>query len=119
MTRQADDDGPRRAGSVPAPRLLPWASPEGRPCFLLTDGRGGFLSRRADAAEATQIEMGYRLLGHSEALLSAPRVGVPELRYLAARLTEALRDGLRIAESRGARLGEPSPGAEAEADDGM
>ncbi|GAA2270113.1 hypothetical protein GCM10010145_00550 [Streptomyces ruber] len=93
-----------RAGTVV--RLLPWASAEGKPAYLLTDGHGGHLSRRADAVEVTQIEMGHRLIGHSEALLERnAEIGMPELRYLTARLTEALRDSLRIAESRGARTG--------------
>ncbi|GGY95791.1 hypothetical protein [Streptomyces poonensis] len=106
-----DVSEPRPAESVTVPRLLPWATPEGKPCYLLTDEQGGPLSRRADALEASQIEMGHRLLGHSDALVGDPQVGAPELRYLSARLTEALRDSLRIAESRGARLSGATAGA--------
>ncbi|WP_320780735.1 hypothetical protein [Streptomyces sp. CRN 30] len=90
---------------MPVLRLLPWASADGRPSYLLTDDHGGYLSRRADLVEVTQIGMGLRLVEHAVALLDEPETGVPELRYLTARLVEALRDSLRIAESRGARPG--------------
>ncbi|AZS72007.1 hypothetical protein DDE74_14580 [Streptomyces lydicus] len=42
------------------------------------------------------------LLGHARAMLDDRRVSNCELRFLAERMTEALRDALRIAESRGA-----------------
>jgi hypothetical protein len=54
--------------------------------------------------------MGVELLVHAEALLDYPRVDAFQLRFLSARLTEALRDAMRIAESRGARLPEPDTG---------
>ncbi|GAA3372365.1 hypothetical protein GCM10020367_27000 [Streptomyces sannanensis] len=84
-------------------RLLPWTGPEGRPCYLLTDGTGQ-LSRVADRIEAVQLGMGGDLLAHALALLAEGELAVEELRVLAGHLTEALRDVLRIAESRGARL---------------
>lgn len=49
--------------------------------------------------------MGSQLVGHALALL--PDAPPGDLRYLAERLTEALRDALRIAESRGRRLDRP------------
>ncbi|MFV0135219.1 hypothetical protein ACLGIH_18700 [Streptomyces sp. HMX87] len=84
------------------PRLLPWSGPEGKPCYLITDDTGGPVSRLADITEATQLDMGAELLTHARGLL--PDAPPGELRYLAERLTEALTDALRVAESRGRRL---------------
>ncbi|MEV0208080.1 hypothetical protein AB0H97_23145 [Streptomyces sp. NPDC050788] len=86
-----------------APRLLPWAGEEGKPCYLISDDAGGPLSRLADATESIQLGMGAELLTHAGDLLPCAPPG--ELRFLAERLTEALRDALRVAESRGLRLG--------------
>lgn len=94
-------------------RLLPWSGPEGKLCYLLTDSSGGgYVSRVADQIESVQLGMGAELVGHAQELLSDPKAGAGELRFLSARLTEALRDALRVAESRGARL--PVPGADDE-----
>ncbi|AKZ56404.1 hypothetical protein SAM23877_3357 [Streptomyces ambofaciens ATCC 23877] len=84
------------------PRLLPWSGPEGKPCYLITDDDGGPVSRLADTTEVTQLTMGAHLLAHAQDLLPGTPQG--ELRYLAERLTEALADALRVAESRGRRL---------------
>jgi hypothetical protein len=84
------------------PRLLPWSGPEGKPCYLITDGNGGPLSRLADATESIQLGMGTELLAHARDML--PETPPGELRFLAERLTEALQDALRVAESRGLRL---------------
>ncbi|WP_432080895.1 hypothetical protein [Streptomyces sp. WAC 04229] len=84
------------------PRLLPWSGPEGKPCYLITDDDGGPVSRLADTTESTQLSMGAELLAHAHDLLA--RAPHSELRYLAERLTEALADALRVAESRGRRL---------------
>ncbi|WP_063732589.1 hypothetical protein [Streptomyces sp. RTd22] len=101
-------------------RLLPWTSPDGRPCYLAPAGAHSRLSRRADEIEALQLSMGAELLGHARALLDDRKVDIGEVRFLAERLCEALRDVLRVAESRGARLpvgdeengqDEPEPGA--------
>jgi hypothetical protein len=48
--------------------------------------------------------VGDELLGHAQALADGPKTGSAELRRLSARLTETLREVLRGAESRGARL---------------
>ncbi|MGW3426476.1 hypothetical protein ACWDHW_00765 [Streptomyces melanosporofaciens] len=85
-------------------RLLPWSDPDGKPCYLSSDDGNSPLSRRADTIEAVQMSMGVELLRHARALLAAPKADARELRYLADRLCEALRDVLRVAESRGARL---------------
>jgi hypothetical protein len=86
-----------------SPSLLPWAGPEDKPCYLITDGDGGPLSRLADATESIQLGMGAELLAHARDLL--PQTPPGELRFLVERLTEALQDALRVAESRGLRCG--------------
>ncbi|MFK4182622.1 hypothetical protein ACI2L4_01170 [Streptomyces sparsogenes] len=85
-------------------RLLPWSDPEGRPCYLSSDNGDSLLNRRADQIEALQLSMGMELLGHARALLDDRKANAGELRFLAQRLCEALRDALRVAESRGRRL---------------
>jgi hypothetical protein len=85
-----------------SPRLLPWSGPEGKPCYLITDDHGGPVSRLADAMESIQLGMGTELLAHAHHMLPGTPPG--ELRFLAERLTEALHDALRVAESRGRRL---------------
>jgi hypothetical protein len=84
-------------------RLLPWAGPDGRRCYLVTDGTGR-LSRMADDIEAVQLGMAAELLGHAADMLADRRATSAQLRYLVQRMSEALTDVHRIAESRGARL---------------
>lgn len=99
-------------------RLLPWVSPEGKPCYLLTDGSGR-LSRAADAIESVQLGMACTLLDHAAAMLGDQRVTTGELRFLLIRMSEALADVHRIAESRGARLlAHPDGGCDPGADGG-
>lgn len=85
-------------------RLLPWTTPDGKPCYLSADHGDSPLSRRADEIEALQLSMGTQLLGHARVLLGDRKADTGELRFLANRLCEALRDVLRVAESRGRRL---------------
>jgi hypothetical protein len=85
-------------------RLLPWTTPDGKPCYLSSGDADSRMNRRADEIEALQLDMGTELLAHARALLGDRSAHAGELRYLAHRLTEALRDALRIAESRGDRL---------------
>lgn len=87
-------------------RLLPWSTEEGKPCYLL-DGGTGYMSRVADNIESVQLGMAADLLDHAGDLLSDRRATAPQVRFLADRLAESLRDVHRIAESRGARL--PAP----------
>jgi len=47
-------------------------------------------------------------LAHARSLLDDYKGDTQELRFLAERLCEALRDTLRVAESRGGRLPDPS-----------
>ncbi|GAA2265948.1 hypothetical protein GCM10010145_35260 [Streptomyces ruber] len=92
-------------------RLLPWSSPEGKPCYLSTDRDGGYLSRLADATEARQLTAGVEALGRARQVLDDPMSPYAELQYTAIRLSECLADVLRVADSRGLRLPAP-PGAE-------
>ncbi|MEU1806214.1 hypothetical protein [Streptomyces sp. NPDC019937] len=85
-------------------RLLPWTTPDGLPCYLSPADTNSRLSRRADEIEALQLSMAAELLGHARMLLDERKVDIREIRFLAERLCEALRDVLRVAESRGARL---------------
>ncbi|MBP8536803.1 hypothetical protein [Streptomyces sp. MK37H] len=85
-------------------RLLPWSSPEGKPCYLSTDDDNSRLSRKADEVEALQLAMGAQLLAHARAMLDEDKASSGELRFLTRRLVEALTDALRVAESRGGRL---------------
>lgn len=86
---------------ISSARLLPWPGPEGKPCYLIGDATGP-VSRVADAMESVQLGMGGELLTYARGMLTDAPEG--ELRYLAQRLTEALQDALRVAESRGHRL---------------
>jgi hypothetical protein len=84
-------------------RLLPWSSEDGKPCFLSSDG-DGLIDALADQLEEMQLELGHEMLGYAEELTAYEGAGEQELRFLVARMGEALRDALRIAESRGGRL---------------
>ncbi|MBX7546686.1 hypothetical protein ABZX95_08385 [Streptomyces sp. NPDC004232] len=86
-------------------RLLPWAGSEGKPCILVTDGSGP-LSKVADTVESVQLGMAADLLGHAAELMADHRATSAQLRFLLARMREALTDVHRIAASRGARLAE-------------
>ncbi|MGH4033449.1 hypothetical protein ACQB60_31440 [Actinomycetota bacterium Odt1-20B] len=90
-----------------APRLLPWTASGGKPCYLLTDG-AGYLARIADNIEAIQLGMGTELLGHVRDLLDDDQATIEQLRFVTGRLSEALGDALRVAESRGQRLPNPA-----------
>ncbi|WP_240136998.1 hypothetical protein [Streptomyces sp. MUM 178J] len=100
------------ATGLVGPRLLPWTTPDGCPCYLSTDGRG-YLSTLADSIEAVQLGMGEELLEHArETLAPGMRaLSATEYRWLASRLAEALTDALRVAESRGQHI--PVPQEEA------
>ncbi|MEV8125280.1 hypothetical protein AB0P07_14395 [Streptomyces sp. NPDC085944] len=82
--------------------MLPWTGSEGKPCYLLTDGDGP-LSRMADVMERTQLDMAQDLLDHAADLLADARSTPEQLRFLLARMREALTDVHRVAESRGMR----------------
>ncbi|SFF54205.1 hypothetical protein SAMN05216251_11841 [Actinacidiphila alni] len=85
-------------------RLLPWQGPEGKPCYLSTNDQNSFMSRMADNMEAVQIGLGEDLLDHVSKVLAQTVTSETELRNLINSLCQALRDALRVAESRGDRL---------------
>ncbi|MDT0459061.1 hypothetical protein RM550_25660 [Streptomyces sp. DSM 41527] len=99
-------------------RLLPWAGPEGNPCYLSTEGSGGYLSRLADTTEAVQLEMAAELLEHAVEVLGDGDAEPNEVRLLAMDMTEALRDVRRVAISRGHRLPLADPHACGGGDEG-
>ncbi|MEV5318051.1 hypothetical protein AB0K92_10375 [Streptomyces sp. NPDC052687] len=82
-------------------RLLPWTGLEGKPCYLSTDNRGGYMSRLADNIEATQLGTAAELLDQASETLDDEDAGPEDVRRLAQELTGALRDVLRVATSRG------------------
>ncbi|GAA4316688.1 hypothetical protein GCM10023086_39290 [Streptomyces venetus] len=91
------------AHGTPMPRLLPWPSPDGNPCYLVTDDDGSYVSRLADELEATQLATGTEVLGLARMVLDDPASPYTEVRYAGLRLAECLTDALRVAESRGMR----------------
>ncbi|MFI7414790.1 hypothetical protein ACIBU0_39760 [Streptomyces sp. NPDC049627] len=88
-------------------RLLPWTGEGGKPCYLDTDGTG-YLAHVADTVERVQLGMAGHLLDHVHDILADRRATPAQLRFLLARMSEALTDVRRIAESRGARLPVPA-----------
>ncbi|NBE50623.1 hypothetical protein GUY60_04120 [Streptomyces sp. YC537] len=88
-------------------RLLPWATPDGKPCFLTSDDADSYVNKVADNIESIQLAMGSDLLDHAADLLADRKATPDQLHFLLARMTEALSDALRVAESRGDRLPEP------------
>ncbi|SFF10098.1 hypothetical protein SAMN05216251_108143 [Actinacidiphila alni] len=96
------------------PRLLPWATAEGKPCYLSTDGRG-YLATLADNIESVQLGMGAELLEYARDTMTPGTkiLTATENRWLACRLSEALSGALRVADSRGQRLLGPEEEEEA------
>lgn len=90
-------------------RLLPWVNQYGAPCWLSTGDPHGRLSRMADEMEADMIASAEFVLEEARALLAEIGTGERELRFAGARLVESLGDTLRIAVSRGGRLGVFAP----------
>lgn len=93
-------------------RLLPWLSPEGKPCYLAPGGDGGVISRLADRTEARQLAEGLDVCRSAGRVLDDPLTPNAEVRYTAIRLTECLADALRVAESRGRRLPQADDGTD-------
>lgn len=81
-------------------RLLPWTGPEGKPCYLSTDDKDGFMSRLADNIESIQLGSAAELLDQVESL-TEEQATPEDLRLLAKEMAGALQDVLRIATSRG------------------
>ncbi|MFJ9676721.1 hypothetical protein ACIRP2_01490 [Streptomyces sp. NPDC101194] len=76
---------------------------DGNPCYVVGDG-AGHVSRVADNVESVQLGMAAELLDHVDDMFDDSEVTSVQLRYVVARMAEALRDVCRIAESRGLRL---------------
>ncbi|MGW3659897.1 sulfatase [Streptomyces sp. NPDC005151] len=85
-------------------RLLPWMSPEGRPCYLSTDKPDSRLSGLADEVEGDQLDCGEAVVAGAEAVLADQAAGELAVRFALTRAIESLREVLRVAESRGARI---------------
>ncbi|GHI95635.1 hypothetical protein KVH24_10975 [Streptomyces olivaceus] len=92
-------------------RLLPWLGPEGKPCYLSADERGGYVSRLADNVAAVQLGTAAELLEETSETLSDRDVTLDEMRRLTKEPSRALRDVLCVATSRGHLLtdGESGP----------
>ncbi|MEU6550195.1 hypothetical protein ABZ915_07860 [Streptomyces sp. NPDC046915] len=88
-------------------RLLPWAGPEGKPCYLASEGTG-YLSGLADTMESTQLALAGELLQEARGVLDGRQWTQGELHLLAVQLAEALSNVHRIAVSRGERLPAPA-----------
>ncbi|MEU9898733.1 hypothetical protein ACIBCS_07865 [Streptomyces phaeochromogenes] len=86
-------------------RLLPWTTPEGKPCYLSTDSEESRLSRLADDLEAAQLDSGEQVLTGARAVLADTEAGERAVRFALTRAVECLGDVLRVAVSRGARIG--------------
>lgn len=84
-------------------RLLPWTSPDGKPCFLAGDGTG-YVSRVADRIEEEQLSSADDLIDEARQVLAARAWTPGELHLLAVELAASLADVRRVAESRGGRL---------------
>ncbi|WP_431950471.1 hypothetical protein [Actinacidiphila sp. bgisy167] len=88
-------------------RLLPWG---GKPAYV---SAGGAIARIADRIEAVQLNTAAELLTHARLMLADDEPLTPEQsRFVVMRLSEALSDTLRVAQSRGMRL--PGGGHDAE-----
>ncbi|MFH9616138.1 hypothetical protein ACH4MM_20880 [Streptomyces pratensis] len=83
--------------------MLPWNSPEGRPCYLSTEDPGSRMSRLADEVEAEMVESGTAVLFGAEAVPADPAAGEVAVRFALTRAVESLRDVLRVAECRQGR----------------
>ncbi|ANZ18434.1 hypothetical protein ACH4YO_25505 [Streptomyces noursei] len=89
------------------PRLLPWTTANGNPCFLFPGDGTGYVSRLADRMEAEQLGFAAVLIEEAERVLSGRAWTAGELQLLTVRLKDSLVVVHRVAESRGARLPVP------------
>ncbi|MEU4919968.1 sulfatase [Streptomyces parvus] len=85
-------------------RLLPWRSPEGKPCYLSTGDPNSRLSRLADDMEEEQIECGNVVLEGAQEVLADQAAGEVAVRFALTQAVLSLRDVLLVAHSRGLRL---------------
>ncbi|WP_344576942.1 hypothetical protein [Streptomyces lunalinharesii] len=101
-------------------RLLPWSSPEGKPCFLLGGTGTGYVSRLADRVEAEQMGAAAECIEEAGDVLAGRSWTPGELHLLAVELNAHLARVHRVSESRGARLvrWEGGPDGDDEEEDG-
>ncbi|MFI0768417.1 hypothetical protein ACH4TQ_26550 [Streptomyces sp. NPDC021218] len=91
-------------------RLLPCSGPNGQPTYTPDDSPNGRIARLADRVEGEQVATAEAVLSLAKGMLDTGlRIEPDECGYLMKRLTECLRDALRVAESRGGRLPAPNP----------
>ncbi|MDT0443593.1 hypothetical protein [Streptomyces johnsoniae] len=95
-----------QAAPEPGLRLLPWETPEGKPCFLRTDNSESLLSRVADDLEEAQLRTGAEVLADAETVLADRAAGPLTLRIALGRTSTALGNAIRVADSRATR---PTP----------
>ncbi|WP_405779823.1 hypothetical protein [Streptomyces sp. NBC_00859] len=95
-------------------RLLPWTTPDGKPCYLSSDDPRSVLSRLADDLEDQQMDSAEAVLAGSRAVLADGAAGEWALRFALTRATESLGDVLRVAYSRGGRISDGGGGGDAE-----
>ncbi|MGW2015596.1 hypothetical protein [Streptomyces sp. NPDC001927] len=92
-------------------RLLPWTGPDGKPCCLSSDNTSSHLSRLADDTESIQLSLAADLVARALEVLGNEMAEPEELQRLTGDLTDALKDTLRVATSRGHRLAVVDVGA--------
>ncbi|WP_330258895.1 hypothetical protein OG586_13850 [Streptomyces murinus] len=90
-------------------RLLPWSGSDGKPCYLSTDDKTGYMSRLADNIEAVQRGTAAEVLEYASDSLNDQDADLEDLRLLTKELTGSLRDVLRVATSRGHLLAVSKP----------
>ncbi|UNS98560.1 hypothetical protein MMF93_20440 [Streptomyces tubbatahanensis] len=90
-------------------RLLPWTTDTGKPCYLAEGAAGGVISALADGTEARQTRDAVQALREAEDVLANPAAGALALRLALHTCVRALAKVLRVAESRGLRLGAADP----------
>lgn len=86
-------------------RLLPWASDTGKPCYVPLTAEGGPVSAIADAVEGEQVADAQAVLAEAESILANPAAGALALRLALGAAVRVLGGVIRVAESRGQRLG--------------
>ncbi|MFY4722683.1 hypothetical protein [Streptomyces sp. LaBMicrA B280] len=104
-----------KGGNMGSLRLLPWTN-EGKACWFSPASEDSVISALADVMEVEQTRDGREVLAHARRLMEGPdQLDLHVLKFIAVRLSECLSDVLRVAESRGIRLGvtDPLPGDDA------
>lgn len=81
-------------------RLLPWTGPDGKPCYLSTDGGDSYLSRLADNIESIQLDLAAEQVEEARQALDDEITDTEELRDIVHALSDAVTTVHRIATSR-------------------